>query len=707
LENLKKEHRFNMRFHLNSKSIRFFIALMVGLAVYLFFEHFVLKFTQRFELDIQDCLMKRWNAKIAAASEDIALIGVDESTFLKYDGAPPPRTAFAKLVKTLHQSGAQTIALDFTFDMKRKGTEALADISKDKDHLIYGVAVDETISIRDNLSPPLPRLIPFLFRELNDGRGENYALAQIPSQTLRPSIKHLGHLMLQSSTDGAIRHIPLLIKVGEQYYPALSLIAVCVFKDVPLNSRGITVKWGKYILLDNQKGWLRKIPIDKAGRMRINYIGDMRRFEGSYSFWNLERDIEADIRLDAWRNLFSNKLVLIGSEENQADWTSTPFSMKFPGVAVHATAIDNMLRAEFVAETSPALTICVVLCLSGLMVGLQLRVLRSELQKQPHSYRFRAGIGFGIFVGITLVYVIFAFSRFYFWGRFGNFLSPLTGMLITWMFATYYCHTDFVQRQHEAQQRYQWELEQAYRIQSLLMPESAPEIPGISLAGSCQPAAETSGDFYTYFSSQPEKGQIGVAIADVSGKSLQGAMIGMMAHGMLLQAVAEQVVGVEEVLFRLNEQLFHTTDKRTFVCLGLLKVELQKRQMHIACAGQWPPVLWRQGKKVPIEVEGMPLGIRLHSRYESISLQLQPKDIIVSFTDGLIEAQNEAEAFYGEERLEGMLRRLDATFDAAQILKAISEDLNTFRGNAPVSDDVTIVVLVVTEHHAAQAPRDG
>jgi len=435
---IEKKHQFKMLSHIKPTSIQFFIVLMVALIVCLFLEH-ALKFTRDIELYLQDRLMRWRNQHHSPASEDIALIRVDESTLLRYDGGPPPRGVEAKLVKELHKSGARTIAFDFTFDMKRKETEALAEVSKDKNNLVYGVAVDETILARDNLPPPLPQLTPFLFRELNDGRQKNYALERIPCQTLRPSIKHLGHIMLQPSVDGTVRHVPLLIKSGNGYYPALSLIAVCLFKDVPLDSKGITVKWGKYILLDNQKGWQRKIPIDQVGRMRINYIGDAGPFKKSYSFWNLERDLEMELRLDSWPHLFADKLVLIGNEASRADWMPTPFSRAFPGAMVHATVIDNMLAGEFVAESSPWLASCLTLCFSGMMFFAQLWLFRPRRLRYDS---FRVFISFLIFAGVALIYASLALSLFYFWGRFLFLLPSLMSLLLAWIAIISFCYVE-------------------------------------------------------------------------------------------------------------------------------------------------------------------------------------------------------------------------------------------------------------------------
>lgn len=257
-----------------------------------------------------------------------------------------------------------------------------------------------------------------------------------------------------------------------------------------------------------------------------------------------------------------------------------------------------------------------------------------------------------------------------------------------------------VQRQRE-QQRLKAELAQARRIQNHLMPKQAPEIVGLSIAGECQPATETSGDFYTYFSTDADNGQIGIALADVSGKSLQGAMVGMMAHGMLLQVAndtSSQANTTEpaDILTQINDPLFHVTDARTFVCLGILMVDVESRQMQIACAGQWPPLIWRNGARLPIQVPGcMPLGVRGVNRYETTIMGIESGDIIVFYTDGLVEAENPAGEFYGEHRVQAVLEGLKGTEGADEILETILGNLIVFRDNAPVSDDVTVVVMVV------------
>ena len=252
----EKEHRVKILLNPNSKPTRFFVTLVIALTLVLFLEQKYLQFTKGLEFDIQDRLMRWKNRNHAVASEEIALIWVDDATIKKYGGAPPPREVEAKLVKVLHQNGAKAIAFDFTFDMERNGTEDLTQVGEKINALIYGVALNEVDKNRDNLPPPLPRLTPFKINEQNQTPEDNYILERIPCQELIQYVKHLGHIMFRVSLDGAIRHIPLIVKIGNRYYPALSLIAVCLLKDVPLDGSGVTVKWGKYILLEDKKGWM-------------------------------------------------------------------------------------------------------------------------------------------------------------------------------------------------------------------------------------------------------------------------------------------------------------------------------------------------------------------------------------------------------------------------------------------------------------------
>lgn len=439
---MKTHRRFRA---LRPKHIRFLIALTVSLTVLVFLEREYLKFTERIEFYMQDRLMQYRNRNHTASEDVIALIFMDdEATVWRYKGAPPPRMINAELVCALHQSGAKVIAFDSTFDMDREGTDALIEASKQVDQLIYGIALDEYKKNDNNDSETLRGLVPFNLRELNQAPKKDYSMDRIPWQTLRPYVEHVGHLMFRVSPDGLVRHIPMVVQVGEQHYPALSLIAACLFMDVPFDGSGVIVKWEKYILLDNHRGWKRRIPIDKRGRIRINYIGDIDRFEQRYSFSNLERALDAEMPLET---VFSKKLVLIGNEVNQVDRVLTPFSKVFPGIAVHASAIDNILRGEFVYETSASLAMCLVFCFIGSMALLQF-LLQNQSQRKQHNYWFQIVVGFIIFAGAVATYSGTVYLWFYFRGGYLDVLSPLAGLFVAYISVGFYCYVERLRQEY-------------------------------------------------------------------------------------------------------------------------------------------------------------------------------------------------------------------------------------------------------------------
>jgi len=687
--------------NLNSKPIRFLIILMIALTLFLFLEQKYLKFTQGIEFDIQDKLMGWRNKNHTSASEEIVLIRLDEATIRKYDGAPPPRAIEAKLVQALHQNSAKAIAFDFTFDMERKGTDDLVLASKQTDALIYGVAFDEVDKKDGNLIHPLPRLTPFKLGERNQALDfwrnqaknpqEDYVLKRIPCQELSRYVKHLGHIMFQVSFDGVVRRVPLIVKIEERYYPALSLIAVCLLKDVPLDGTGVTVKWGEYILLEDKNGWRRKIPIDKAGRMRLNYIGGVERFEQSYSFGNLERYLETDIPQELWQDYFGDKLILIGDGVGKADWTPTPFSMDFPGVAVHATAIDNILSGELVHETSPLLTAFLSLCFSGVLVALQLWLFRPTPQKR--EYWSRVIIGVVILFCFAFIYVTFAIASFHLWGRFLNLPLPLIVMLLAWIVVTYYCYGDELAEKR----RLEHELKLAREVQISLLPQDAPEIEGLELAGVTLPAQEVGGDYFDYLQFEEETTRIGIAVADVTGKGMKAAMVAAMSNCLLALAI-QNSKKIGEVFNLMNGVLFSRTEKMMFTALCVATIDSQKLEMKFSNAGQADPILMRRGQLIHLSPEGnrIPLGIMKNSSYQENTVQLEPGDMVVFYTDGVIEAMNHAEEMYQEERLEKSL--LNSTGTAEDCLDQILKDIDSFVAGAPQYDDLTLVVVKVQEH---------
>jgi sigma-B regulation protein RsbU (phosphoserine phosphatase) len=228
-------------------------------------------------------------------------------------------------------------------------------------------------------------------------------------------------------------------------------------------------------------------------------------------------------------------------------------------------------------------------------------------------------------------------------------------------------------------------------MQMRLLPGSAPSVEGFDIAGISEPAREVGGDFFDYLSLAD--GKMGVAIADVSDKGLKAAMNAVLANGMLHE-VAKDGVSCGRILSALNADLYPRMEKQMFTALALAVIDPDSGKLLWANAAQPHPLVKRDDQVFEFRSDSeLPLGIMPNTAYPDSDLELQTGDIVVLYTDGVIEAEDEARKMYGTERLERIVARIDSTMDAEGVIKAIRQDLSDFVGSAEQYDDITVVVL--------------
>ncbi len=250
-------------------------------------------------------------------------------------------------------------------------------------------------------------------------------------------------------------------------------------------------------------------------------------------------------------------------------------------------------------------------------------------------------------------------------------------------------------RERAEQQRLRQDLEMAARVQRRLLPESIPHIEGLDLAGSCDPMREVGGDYFDFL--PLDECHLGLVAADVAGKGLPAALV-MAALVASLRSQAHRCEGRAAPLAEaLNAQMHAWTDTGKFVTLFYGCLELPSRRLRYVNAGHNLPLLARARarKAVAIGDAGGPvLGVLPGARYEEGVLDLDKGDVLVAYTDGVTEAFNARDEDFGEKRLAAaVLRHRDKS--AAGIEEAITAEVREWRGEAPQSDDVTLVVLKV------------
>ncbi len=234
------------------------------------------------------------------------------------------------------------------------------------------------------------------------------------------------------------------------------------------------------------------------------------------------------------------------------------------------------------------------------------------------------------------------------------------------------------------------EVRLAAKIQMDLLPATVPALDGYELAGTSIPAQVVGGDYFDFI--RLAGGRMGICLGDVSGKGMPAALL--MAN---LQATLRgQTLLDPEVagtVRRSNRLLFETTSPEKFVTLVYGALDPKKHTFRFTNAGHDHPCLFRkEGKPLRLESGGIVLGILPDYDYTEESVEFHPGDVLVIYSDGIVESMDALNAQFGLDRLTGVIRdRLDDT--AGEILSAIVDAAQRHAGSAPQYDDMTVVVV--------------
>ncbi len=239
----------------------------------------------------------------------------------------------------------------------------------------------------------------------------------------------------------------------------------------------------------------------------------------------------------------------------------------------------------------------------------------------------------------------------------------------------------------------QRELEIAKNIQLSLLPTRIPEVAGIRLGGICIPAKEVGGDYYDYLCH--DNGRLDLVIADVSGHNVGAALIMSEARTMI-RSRSGKFSKPDELLRELNQFLYEDLTKaELFITLFYLQYQPDTRVVEYASAGHSPTLLWQaaQSQCLRLDPEGLIVGVKKDFFYEKDSYKLASGDVMLLYTDGLIEAENEHNDFFGEERLAELLKE-NHHLQPQELINYIVDQVRLFTGHQNFKDDVSMIVLL-------------
>jgi sigma-B regulation protein RsbU (phosphoserine phosphatase) len=238
------------------------------------------------------------------------------------------------------------------------------------------------------------------------------------------------------------------------------------------------------------------------------------------------------------------------------------------------------------------------------------------------------------------------------------------------------------------------ELEAVAAAQQLLLPAELPAVPGLDLAVSYRPARQAGGDYYDFV--PLVDGRWGLFIADVSGHGAAAAIVAAVVHATLHSC--QELDDPGRTLAYINRRLrgARTEWSGSFVTAFYAVFDPHSRTLSYATAGH-PPARLRSGSDGVVRpldvVRALPLGIEAAETFVTNSTIVTPGDVLVMFTDGVPEASDLRDGWFGTERLDRSIAR--ASGSAAAVLDVISKDLVNFTEGQRPGDDQTLVVGVL------------
>lgn len=290
--------------------------------------------------------------------------------------------------------------------------------------------------------------------------------------------------------------------------------------------------------------------------------------------------------------------------------------------------------------------------------------------------------------------------------------------------------TSSIQRLLEEQrqkQRLENELAIAHEVQTQLFPRSAPRLPGIEIHGRCLPARMVSGDYYDFIELSDQR--VGIAMGDISGKGISAALLmatigsavrayqplsstlredaalfwrgrstpeeaSARSEGTLALATTQDQLSPSALMARLNDQLYHSTPPEKYATLFYAVYDMRTHTLCYTNAGHLPPaVIGRQGRR-RLDAGGMVVGLFPGAQFEEDTVSLEPGDLLVAWSDGITEPENEYGVEFGEERLMQIVEA-NRTRSLQEICDVVLHAVQNWSGADEQPDDVTLVLARV------------
>lgn len=625
------------------------------------------------------------------STSDVRIVMIDGESLKAVGSWPWPRYYLARLTEEIARGGAKVIGFDILFpEPDPVRPELFAQLYPE----LGKPAADEIAALEpmDRLFGRVIGMAPVVLARAgsspDSATGRSAPADATLTGPLPPEVYDwpnvitsipdlddvaLGHGLINSQpdSDGVIRTVPLVARVGGQAMPGLALELARIqlgADNIALSPRTVRLAG-------------RTIPVDRKARMAIHF----GRFPNS-AIISAEQVIARQVP----KGYFSNKIVLIGlGAEGTADIVATPLAAEDYGLVVQGEAVDAILTGGWLSRPSWTRTAewlaGLLLAAMALAVAARLRWIRRLLLAAfialPVASWFLfisastlfdpvrpALIGGGALAGVVL-------------GLFGEARRERERL------------RDALVHERIAAAETEGELKTARAIQLGMVPprEGLTRIdPRLDIDALLEPAKSVGGDLYDCMRIGPET--VGFAIGDVTGKGVPAALFMAMSKALASSALCREHGAIEVAADHINRDLMRSNEEVMSVTMIIGQIDPASGAIRLVCAGHDDPYILRADRTIErCTLIGGPPFSTVEYDYPVEALDLAPGDTLVLVTDGITEAQDNGGTLYGRDHL---LAKLAATeVGAKSICEAIRDDVRRFEGLDDPTDDLTIMAI--------------